>query len=392
MESYKNPYRPGAGTKPLVIAGRDNEIEKSKSLFKSVKFGAPQRSIMLYGLRGVGKTVLLNEMERISEEEGYISEHLEMSENDDFRRVIAKSVRKCLLKVDRIENLKNKALNALGILKAFSLAIPDGPELKIDVEAAVGLGDSGDLDSDLVDLFVALGEAAKEEEKYICFFIDEVQYLSEKAVAGLIASSHRISQKTLPVVFVCAGLPQVAAFSGDAKSYAERLFDFIPIGPLANGADVEAVVGPVNQFGVEYEPAALKAILDETKGYPYFLQEFGSYAWNEAEDTLIKKAEVLTSNRKATDALDRSFFKVRMDRATTAEKRFMKAMATLGQGPYKSSDVATKLGKQLQSIGPVRATLISKGFVFSPQHGEVDFTVPLYDEYIARNFDLSEFN
>lgn len=392
MESYKNPYRPGAGTKPLVIAGRDNEIEKSKSLFKSVKFGAPQRSIMLYGLRGVGKTVLLNEMERISEEEGYISEHLEMSENDDFRRVIAKSVRKCLLKVDRIENLKNKALNALGILKAFSLAIPDGPELKIDVEAAVGLGDSGDLDSDLVDLFVALGEAAKEEEKYICFFIDEVQYLSEKAVAGLIASSHRISQKTLPVVFVCAGLPQVAALSGDAKSYAERLFDFIPIGPLANGADEEAVVGPVNQFSVEYEPAALRAILDETKGYPYFLQEFGSYAWNEAEDTLIKEAEVLMSNRKATDALDRSFFKVRMDRATTAEKRFMKAMATLGQGPYKSSDVATKLGKQLQSIGPVRATLISKGFVFSPQHGEVDFTVPLYDEYIARNFDISEFN
>lgn len=392
MESYKNPYRPGAGTKPLVIAGRDNEIEKSKSLFKSVKFGAPQRSLMLYGLRGVGKTVLLNEMERISEEEGYISEHLEMSENDDFRRVIAKSVRKCLLKVDRIENLKNKALNALGILKAFSLAIPDGLELKIDVEAAVGLGDSGDLDSDLVDLFVALGEAAKEEEKYICFFIDEVQYLSEKAVAGLIASSHRISQKTLPVVFVCAGLPQVAALSGDAKSYAERLFDFIPIGPLANGADEDAVIGPVNQFGVEYEPAALKAILDETKGYPYFLQEFGSYAWNEAEDTLIKKAEVLTSNRRATDALDRSFFKVRMDRATTAEKRFMKAMATLGQGPYKSSDVATKLGKQLQSIGPVRATLISKGFVFSPQHGEVDFTVPLYDEYIARNFDLSEFN
>jgi hypothetical protein len=392
MESYKNPYRPGAGTKPLVIAGRDNEIEKSKSLFKSVKFGAPQRSIMLYGLRGVGKTVLLNEMERISEDEGYISEHLEMSENDDFRRVIAKSVRKCLLKVDRIENLKDKALSALGILKAFSLAIPDGPELKIDVEAAVGLGDSGDLDSDLVDLFVALGEAAKEEGKYICFFIDEVQYLSEKAVAGLIASSHRISQKTLPVVFVCAGLPQVAALSGDAKSYAERLFDFIPIGPLANDADEEAVVGPVNQYGVVYEPAALRAILDETKGYPYFLQEFGSYAWNEAKDISIKEAEVLVSNRKAIEALDRSFFKVRMDRATTAEKRFMKAMATLGHGPYKSSDVATKLGKQLQSIGPVRATLISKGFVFSPQHGEVDFTVPLYDEYIARNFDLSEFN
>lgn len=391
MESYKNPYRPGAGTKPLVIAGREVEIEKARSLLKSVKFGSPQRSLMLYGLRGVGKTVLLNEMERISEDEEYISEHLEMSENDDFRRVIAKAVRKCLLKVDKVENLKDKAVNALSILKAFTLVIPDGPELKIDVEAAVGLGDSGDLDTDLVDLFVALGEAAKEGKKYICFFIDEVQYLSEKAMSGLIASSHRISQKTLPIVFICAGLPQVAALSGDAKSYAERLFDFIPIGPLANGADELALIGPVAQFSVEYEDGAKNKILEETKGYPYFIQEFGSYAWNEAANTRINEQEVIESNKKAIEALDRSFFKVRMDRATSAEKKFMKAMSCLGKGPYKSADVASKLGKKLQSIGPVRATLISKGFVFSPQYGEVDFTVPLYDEYIRRNFDLSEF-
>lgn len=392
MESYKNPYRPGAGTKPLVIAGREAEIEKAKSLLKSVKFGFPQRSLMLYGLRGVGKTVLLNEIERISEVEGYISEHLEMSENDDFRRVIAKAARKCLLKVDKVENLKDKAVNALSILKAFTLVIPDGPELKIDVEAAVGLGDSGDLDTDLVDLFVALGEAAKEVNKYICFFIDEIQYLSEQAMAGLIASSHRISQKSLPIVFICAGLPQVAALSGDAKSYAERLFDFIPIGPLTNGADELALIGPVSAFSVEYEGEAKNKILRETKGYPYFIQEFGSYAWNEAASTLINAQEVTKSNQKAIEALDRSFFKVRWDRATSAEKRFMKAMSSLGKGPYKSADVASKLNKKLQSIGPVRATLISKGFVFSPQHGEVDFTVPLYDEYIRRNFDLSEFN
>lgn len=392
MEHYKNPYRPGAGTKPLVIAGRDIEIEKSKDLFKSVKFGSPQRSLMLYGLRGVGKTVLLNEMERIAEREGYLCEHLEMSENDEFRRVIFKAVRKCLLKVDRLENFKEKAKKALSILKAFSLSIPDGPELKIDVEAAIGLGDSGDLDSDLVDLFVALGEAAADENKYICFFIDEVQYLSEKAIAGLIASSHRISQKNLPVVFLCAGLPQIAALAGDAKSYAERLFDFIPIGPLINGADKEALLGPANQFSVTYEEKGLNTILYETRGYPYFLQEFGSYAWNEAANTEIKTDEVLSAIKKAIQALDNSFFKVRMDRATIAEKNFMKAMASIGKGPYKSSDVALKLGKQVQSIGPVRATLISKGFVYSPQHGEVEFTVPLYNEYISRNFDLSSFN
>lgn len=391
MEEYRNPYRPGAGTTPLVIAGRDSEIEKAITLFKSVKYGAPQRSLMLYGLRGVGKTVLLNEMERISKTEGYITEHLEMSEGDEFRRVIASSVRKCLLRVNRLENLKDTAINALGILKAFSLAVPDGPELRIDVEAAVGLADSGDLEADLVDLFVALGEAAHEHSKYVCFFIDEVQYLNEQAISGLIAASHRITQKSLPVVFVCAGLPQIAALSGNAKSYAERLFEFIPIGPLENGADEVALIGPVEQSNVSYEDAAKSMILSQTKGYPYFLQEFGKYAWNLAESSPITQADVTQSNQVAVTVLDRSFFKVRMDRATTAEQKFMKAMASLGSGSYKSSDVATKLGKKVQSIGPVRATLISKGLVFSPQHGEVAFTVPLYDEYISRNFDLSEF-
>lgn len=391
MESYKNPYRPGAGTKPLVIAGRSDEIEVARTLFKSVKFGNPQRSIMLYGLRGVGKTVLLNEMERISEEDNYISEHLEMSENDDFRRVIAKAVRKCLLKVDKSEKLKEKAIKALSVLKAFTLVIPDGPELKIDVEAAIGQGDSGDLDSDLVDLFVALGEATHEAGKHICFFIDEVQYLREQAIAGLLAASHRISQKNLPVVFICAGLPQVAALTGDAKSYAERLFDFIPIGRLINGADEEALLGPVKQFGVEFDDGAKETILAATKGYPYFLQEFGSYAWNEAANTIIKQNEVETSNKKAIEALDRSFFKVRMDRATSAEREFMKAMASLGEGPYKTSEVAGKLGKKIESVGPVRSTLISKGFVYSPQHGEVNYTVPMFDQYIKRNFDLSKY-
>ncbi|MCL7419645.1 MAG: ATP-binding protein [Methylobacter sp.] len=391
MESYKNPYRPGAGTKPLVISGREKEIQKADTLLKSVKYGAPQRSLMLYGLRGVGKTVLLNAMESIAANEGYLSEHLEMSETDEFRRVIAKSCRKMLLNLSQKENIKDKCIRALGILKAFSLTIPDGPELKIDVDAVVGIGDSGDLDSDLIDLFVALGETASDSEKYVCFFIDEVQYLSEEAVSALIASSHRITQKNLPVVFICAGLPQIAALSGDAKSYAERLFEFIPIGELRNGSDLEALIEPARTRDVSYTPEAQNIILAEAKGYPYFIQEFGKHAWELAEESPISEEVAVNASIAAICTLDDSFFKVRMDRSTSAEREFMMAMSSLGSGPYKSLEIAQKLDKKINSIGPVRAQLISKGFIYSPQHGEVAFSVPLYDEYIRRNFDISKY-
>ena len=389
MDTYLNPYTPGAGTKPLVIAGRDAELRKAETLLKAVKRGAAQRSLMLYGLRGVGKTVLLNEAERISETEGYVSEHLEMAEKDDFRRVMAKSCRKVLLKVSATEAIKDKCLSALRILKAFTLAVPDGPEFRIDVDAAVGAADSGDLDSDLTDLMVALGEAAREREKHICFFVDEVQYLEEKEFGALIAASHRISQKACPVAFICAGLPQVAALSGDAKSYAERLFEFLPVDSLRGGADERALIEPARARGVEYTAEAKDTVLAAARGYPYFIQELGSYVWNEATGSPISGQVAIKGCKKAIEALDNSFFKVRMDRSTTAERNFMKAMASLPKGPYKTADVATKLGKQVSSIGPVRATLISKGFIYSPQHGEIAFTVPLFDEYIRRNFDLS---
>lgn len=391
MQPHLNPYTPGAGTKPLVIAGRAAEIAKAETLLKAVKSGAAQRSLMFYGLRGVGKTVLLNEMERIGEIEGYLGEHLEMSEKDDFRKVMAKSCRRVLLKVSPVEMAKDKGLAALRVLKAFTISIPDGPAFKLDVDAALGQADSGDLDSDLTDLLLSLGEAARERGKYVCFFIDEVQYLKEHELGALIAASHRISQKTCPIVFICAGLPQVAALSGDAKSYAERLFEFIPVGILRNGEDERALIQPARQRSVEYTAEAKERVLNAARGYPYFIQEFGSYIWNVADESPIAVGPVVEGIRKATDAMDVSFFKVRMDRSTTAERNFMKAMATLPESPYKTSDIASKLGKQINSIGPVRATLISKGFVYSPQHGELAFTVPMFDDYIRRNFDLGSF-
>lgn len=384
MDQFENPYRPGAGIKPGLLAGRSEELGKAEALLRSVQGGAPQRPLMLYGLRGVGKTVLLNEMERTAERLGFQSEYLEMSEKDDFRRVIAKSARKVLLKIDRMENLKSRCLNALGVLKGFSLAVPGGPELKIEVDAISGVADTGDLDTDLVELFVSLGEAAQEANNLICFFIDEVQYLSEKAVGGLIAASHRITQKSLPVVFICAGLPQIAALTGDAKSYAERLFEFVPIGPLRQGADQEALCGPARERGVELSDPATSTLLTESRGYPYFIQEFGKHAWNLAASSPITDEDAINASISATEALDVSFFKTRMERATTAERNFMMGMAALGSGPYATSDVATRIGKKVSSVGPVRAQLIRKGFVYSPEHGQVEFTVPLFDEYMRR--------
>jgi len=392
MEKHLNPYTPGAGTKPLVIAGRATEVEKAETLLKSVKEGNAQRSLMLYGLRGVGKTVLLNEMERISESHEYISEHLEMSEKDDFRRVIAKVARKILLKVSATEAFKDKCLGALRILKSFTLAMPDGPEFKFDVDAALGEADSGDLDSDLTDLLVALGEASKEKSKYVCFFIDEVQYLKEKEFSALIAASHRISQKNLPIVFICAGLPQVAALSGDAKSYAERLFDFIPVGSLSSKEAVRALVEPATNRGVSLTGEAVSVIIKASKGYPYFIQELGSHTWNVAETSPIDEESAEAGKVAAVTAMDKAFFKVRMDRSTAAERDFMLAMASLANDTYRTSDVATRLKKKNNSIGPVRATLISKGFIYSPRLGEIAFTVPLFDDYIRRHYDLSKFN
>lgn len=341
---------------------------------------------MFYGLRGVGKTVLLNYVETAGAQLGYQVEHLEMSETDDFRRVIAKSMRKVLLSISPLENIKDKAKRALGVLKAFSVAIPGGPELKIDVDAIAGAGDSGDLDSDIVDLMLAVAEAAHEAGRPVCILIDEVQYLDEKAVSGLIAASHRVSQKGFPLVFVCAGLPQIAALAGDARSYAERLFEFLPIARLHPAAAEEALLGPARARQVEFCNEAKQLVLAETEGYPYFIQEFGKHIWNVATSNPISKDDAGKGREAAIKSLDEGFFKVRIDRATGAEKEFMKAMAALGEGPYKMGEVAKKRGVEINSLGPVRATLISKGFVYSPSHGLIEFTVPQFDTFIRRHF------
>jgi len=390
MDPIQNPYRPGAGVKPTTLAGRDSILYKANHLFKRVRVGEPQRSLMLYGLRGVGKTVLLNSFEVDASNEGYIVEHLEMSENDDFKKVVARVVRKVLLKINTIERAKARLLKALQVLKAFSVSIPGGPEFTIDVTAFSGEGDSGNLESDLVDLVVNLGEAGDENGKFICILIDETQYLSEEARAALIAASHRISQKSLPIIFICAGLPQIAALSGDAKSYAERLFEFIEIGNLPLEEARLAITEPAQKKGIRFESEAVDELIRITEGYPYFIQEFGKNVWDHSQNNPIRKTDVLDAKQITFDSLDNSFFKVRLDRATTTERKLMKGMATLGKGPYKMSDVAHNLGLKMESLSPTRATLISKGFIFSPQHGQIDFTVPQFDDFLRRYYNTQK--
>ncbi|OWY28899.1 ATP-binding protein [Herbaspirillum robiniae] len=388
MDEIKNPYRPGAGTPPVSLAGRDDQIKKATTLLKIVQAGGSDRSLMLYGLRGVGKTVLLNHAEEIAASLHFHVQHLELSEKDDFRREIAKTVRKALLAISLVDNLKEKAKRALGILKAFTLAIPDGPEFKLDIDAVLGTGDSGDLNSDIVDLLTALGDAAKEAGRPVCLFIDEVQYLEEAAFAGLLASVHRINQKQFPVVFICAGLPQIAALSADAKSYAERLFEFLPIGRLIDTEAETALLGPAKTQGVNFTDEAKDFLLAETEGYPYFIQEFGKHTWNAAKASPISLEDATNARDAAIVSLDDSFFKSRIDRSTDAEKEFMKAMAQIGTGPYKMGDVAKQKGVLVNSLGPVRATLIGKGFVYAPSHGLIEFTVPQFDKFIRRHFKI----
>lgn len=386
MDPARNPYRPGAGTTPRMLAGRDGDIEEATTLARRVARGNPQRSIMFYGLRGVGKTVLLNEIERRFELESYIFQHLEISQNNDFRAVISATMRKILLQISGIEKAKDFATKGLRALKSFVLAIPDGPELRLDLEPLLGTADSGDLQADLVELFVLVGEAARASDRPVAIFADEAQYLAEEDLAALIASCHRISQRSLPLVVVCAGLPQISALAGDAKSYAERLFDFRPVDTLSEPDARSAIVEPAKEEGMTLSDEVIAVALSATERYPYFIQEFGKQLWDLAQDENPTEDEAREAEAKMIESLDNSFFKTRLDRATNGEKKFMVVLGRLGPGAQRISDLATALGKEVQSLGPDRANLIHKGFIYAPDHGRICFTVPHFDRFLARTF------
>ena len=383
MDEFSNPYRPGAGTSPPALLGRDEFISHFRTTVRRALSGRPGKSLMPVGLRGVGKTVLLNRFAEIAEDEGFVVGLIEAPEPGDFRSFLAARVRKILLGFDN-EKKTATILKALRVLKSFSYQLHDGSKLTIDVDALAGSADSGNLADDVTDLLVASGEAAGERHRGLLLAVDEVQYLSEPELAALITAIHRTTQLDLPVVLVGAGLPQLPGLAGEAKSYAERLFEFPLIGSLGDDDARAAIRVPAEERGVELSDGAVEAIIDRAHGYPYFLQEWGYHVWNAATESPISRALVAQVTPGVVSHLDSNFFRVRFDRLTPAERKYLRAMAELGPGPHRSGDIAAQLGVKVESVAPRRSALVAKGMVYSPAHGDNAFTVPLFDEFLLR--------
>jgi predicted transcriptional regulator len=387
MDPVRNPFAPGAGTPPPELAGRDELLEKVRVAIERVRRGLPTKSILMVGLRGVGKTVLLDRMRDAAEAAGIHTVRIEAPEGRSLPAMLAPQVRQALLRLSRNEKAKDLAQRALRGLAGFARALKikyQDIEIGLDFEPEPGLADNGDLEHDLQALLEVVGAAAQTAATALAIFIDELQYVPEPELAALITALHRTAQRRLPVVMVGAGLPQLRGQMGRAKSYAERLFDFPEIGALPEPAARVAIVKPACEQGVDVLEDALTRIVQETRGYPYFLQEWGKHAWQTAASSPIGLADVEAASKSAVAALDESFFRVRFDRLTPLEKKYLRAMAELGPGPHRSGDIAEQLERKVTSLGPTRNQLIAKGMIWSPHHGDTAFTVPLFDEFMRR--------
>jgi len=387
MDPVRNPFAPGAGSQPPELAGRHAIIDEARIALSRVIQGRASQSQLLLGLRGVGKTVLLNRIEELAHEAGYLTSFIEAPEDRPLPELLYPKLHQMLRKLSMAENAKAKAVAALRALKAFAGAFKVSVgDVSIAYEPEEGTADSGDLDADLSELFLLVGQAAREAGKGWALLIDEVQYLGGKDLSALIVALHRVNQKNLPIIFFGAGLPQLAGMAGDAKSYAERLFTYPPVDALDAGSARQAIRQPVEDEEQSIEDEAVAAIVDKTHGYPYFLQEWGFQAWNHALGPCLLRAAVEMATQAAMRRLDEGFFNVRLERLTPREREYVYAMASLGAGPYRSNDVAHCLGDTTQSLGPCRAKIISKGMIYSPAHGDIAFTVPMFDDFLRRNF------
>ena len=395
MNPITNPFAPGAGTPPPELVGRDELRKTVHVAIERIRQGRPAKSILMVGLRGVGKTVLLDRMREEAEAGGIQTLYVEAPENRSLPAILAPQLRQALLRLSRNEQARDLAQRSLRALAGFakSLKLKYGDiEVGLDFDPEPGLADNGDLEHDLQALLETAGAAAQKAGTALALFIDELQYVKADELAALITALHRTSQQRLPVILVGAGLPQLRGQTGRAKSYAERLFDFPEIKPLSPEAAKFAIAKPANDQDVMVTPEALDLIAQETRGYPYFVQEWGKHAWDTADASPITQEDVQNASRTAIAALDESFFRVRFDRLTPAERRYLRAMAELGSGPHRSGDIAEKLGRGVTALGPTRNQLIGKGMIWSPNHGDTAFTVPLFDEFMRRIMPGDDWN
>jgi hypothetical protein len=387
MNPVTNPFAPGAGSPPPELSGRDELREQVRIALARVRGGLPAKSLLMVGLRGVGKTVLLDRMRDDAAATGIETLRIEAPESRSLPAILAPQLRQALLRLSRNEKARSLATRALRALAGFAKSLKlkyHDIEVGFDFEPEPGLADNGDLEHDLQALLEAAGAAAQEAETAIALFMDELQYVKEDELAALITALHRAAQRRLPVVVVGAGLPQLRGRMGRAKSYAERMFDFPEIGPLSPDAARRAISKPLRDQDVDIEREALSGIVERTRGYAYFLQEWGKHSWDVATTSPISLSDVERASTAAVAALDESFFRVRFDRLTPAQKVYLRAMAELGPGPHRSGDIAAVLGREVTSFGPTRNQLITKGMIWSPSHGDTAFTVPLFDEFMRR--------
>ena len=387
MDKIKNPFSPGAGSPPPELAGREGVLEQVRVLLGRTKAGRSEKSLLLTGLRGVGKTVLLNEVERMAQADGYSTILLEAHGGKPLAELLATQLRRLLFDLDRMAGAGNKVRRGISVLKSFlgAISIKLGDvDIGLDIEPEKGTADSGDLEVDLPTLLTAVGEAAQERNTCVVILIDELQYFSSAELSALIMAMHKMQQRQLPLVLVGAGLPILPGLAGESKSYAERLFSFPTVGPLPEADAIKALQEPMQAAGVAFDAAALQEIFRNTGGYPYFLQEWGYQAWNHAERSPVTLDVVQECSATVSRRLDENFFRVRFDRLTPREKQFLRAMAELGPGPLRTGDIADKLQAKINLLGPVRASLIKKGMVYSPSHGDMAFTVPLFDAFMRR--------
>ncbi len=387
MDPIKNPFSPGAGSPPPELVGREGILEQARILLGRIKERRPEKSILLTGLRGVGKTVLLNEIERMAAKAGYRTVPSEAHEDKSLAALLVPPLRKLLFELDRVAGAGDKAKRALAVLKGFmsGLKVKMGEiEVGLDIDPEKGAADSGDLESDLPNLFLAVAEAAEERRIPVALLIDELQYFNQKELSALIMAMHRMQQRQLPMLLLGAGLPILPGLVGESKSYAERLFSFPDIGALSQADAIKALQDPTKAAGVDFDADALQEVFRLTQGYPYFLQEWGYQAWNRAAASPITFQVVRDATPTVIQRLDANFFRVRFDRLTPGEKRFLRAMAGLGAGAQRTGDIADALKVTVNALGPVRSKLIKKGMIYSPAHGDMAFTVPLFDQFMLR--------
>ncbi len=387
MNPLYNPFSPGAGSQPPELAGREDLLDKALLTLARVKRGRSEKSFLLVGLRGVGKTVLLKNMGDLAKKEGYQVIKIEAHEKKSLAALLLPELRKILFELDVGERVSAKVKKAFRVMVSFvskiKLSVQD-LDFGVDLEPERGVADSGDLESDLAQVFLAVAEAAQDRNTAIGLIIDEMQYLSEEELSALIMAMHKISQENLPLVLIGAGLPQLVGKAGRSKSYAERLFDYPEVGSLKPEDARDALQKPVEREGVSFTAAALDQIVKVTEAYPYFLQEWGYQAWNLAKESPIDLEVAHRATEAALRRLDDNFFRVRFDRLTPREKDYLSALAKLGSDSQRSGTIADGLGVDVQNAAPIRNSLIKKGMIYSPCHGDTAFTVPLFEGFMKR--------